>query len=146
MVPTPFPPGLHAVGLYTGPVARRGPENGRIHRDNRRRDVCATRGINRGGAHLAGGYRGGPENGTWHPFFPIDVGADFIWECLTESLQPKVMQSHGVSSRARESTLHCKHGSQLNWTAARSILWVGGMWVVEIPVNDGQSELQSRGD
>ena len=34
---------LHAVGLYSGPVARRGPDNGRIHRDNGRGDVCATR-------------------------------------------------------------------------------------------------------
>jgi hypothetical protein len=33
------------VGLYSGPVARRGPDNGRIHRDNRRREVCATRGV-----------------------------------------------------------------------------------------------------
>jgi hypothetical protein len=33
------------VGLYSGPAARRGPDNGRIHRDNRRRDVCATREI-----------------------------------------------------------------------------------------------------
>jgi len=36
---------LHAVGLYSGPAARRGPDNGRIHRDNRRREVCTTRGI-----------------------------------------------------------------------------------------------------
>ena len=36
---------LHAVGPYSGPVARRGPDNGRIHRDNRRHDVCATPGF-----------------------------------------------------------------------------------------------------
>ena len=31
------------MGTYNSPGARRGPDEGRIHRDQRRRDVCATR-------------------------------------------------------------------------------------------------------
>jgi hypothetical protein len=34
---------LHGMGTYSIPAARRGPDEGRIHRDQRRRDVCATR-------------------------------------------------------------------------------------------------------
>jgi hypothetical protein len=37
-------------------------------------------------------------------------------------------------SVARESTLHCKLDSQLHWAAVRSIFWVGGKWIMEIPV------------
>ena len=29
----------------------------------------------------------------------VEVNADFIWECLSDSPQPQVMQSHGVSSQ-----------------------------------------------
>jgi hypothetical protein len=36
-------------------------------------------------------------------------------------------------SVARESTLHCKLDSQLHWAAVRSIFWVGGKWIMEIP-------------
>jgi D-alanine--poly(phosphoribitol) ligase subunit 1 len=36
---------------------------------------------------------------------------------------------------ACESTLHCKLDSQLHWEAARSILWVGGKWIMEVPHN-----------
>ena len=36
---------LEQIYRDRGPVARQGPDNGRVHRDNRRRDVCATRGI-----------------------------------------------------------------------------------------------------
>jgi len=35
---------LDVMGLSSGPVARRGPGNGRIHRDKRSGDVRATRG------------------------------------------------------------------------------------------------------
>jgi hypothetical protein len=38
-----------------------------------------------------------------------------------------------VPSVARESTLHCKPDSQLHWAAVRSIFWVGGKWIMEIP-------------
>ena len=34
---------LHAVGLYSRPAVRPGPDNGRIHPDRERRDVCPTR-------------------------------------------------------------------------------------------------------
>jgi hypothetical protein len=37
---------------------------------------------------------------------------------------------------ARESTLHCKLDSQLHGAAVRSIFWVGGKWIKEIPVNN----------
>jgi len=36
-------------------------------------------------------------------------------------------------SVARESTLHCKLDSQLHGAAVRSIFWVGGKWIMEIP-------------
>ena len=39
-------------------------------------------------------------------------------------------------SVARESTLHCKLDSPLHWAAVRSIFWVGGKWIMEIPDND----------
>jgi hypothetical protein len=38
-------------------------------------------------------------------------------------------------SVARESTLHCKLDSQLHGAAVRSIFWVGGKWIMEIPVH-----------
>jgi len=34
---------LHEMGTYSSPAVRRGPDEGRIHRDPRRRDVCVTR-------------------------------------------------------------------------------------------------------
>jgi hypothetical protein len=37
-------------------------------------------------------------------------------------------------SVARESTLHCKLDSPLYWAVVRSIFWVGGKWIMEIPV------------
>jgi hypothetical protein len=37
-------------------------------------------------------------------------------------------------SVARESTLHCKLDLQLQWAAARSMVWVGGKWIMEILV------------
>jgi hypothetical protein len=36
-------------------------------------------------------------------------------------------------SVARESTLHCKLDSQLPWAAGRSISWIAGKWIMEIP-------------
>lgn len=36
--------------------------------------------------------------------------------------------------RGRESTLRCKLDSQLNWAAVRNIFWVGGKWIMQIPV------------
>jgi hypothetical protein len=37
-------------------------------------------------------------------------------------------------SVASESTLHCELDSQLHWVAVRSISWVDGKWIMEIPV------------
>jgi hypothetical protein len=45
--------------FIVAPVARRGPDNGRIHRDNRRRDVCATRATFRGSHINLQGCQGG---------------------------------------------------------------------------------------
>ena len=42
-------------------------------------------------------------------------------------------------SVARESTLHCKLDSQLHWAAVRSNFWVGGKWIMEIPVNPSRT-------
>ena len=36
-------------------------------------------------------------------------------------------------NQAGKSTLRCKLDSQLPGTAVRSIFWVGGKWIMEIP-------------
>jgi len=40
-------------------------------------------------------------------------------------------------SVASESTLHCILDSQLHWVVVRSIFWVGGKWIMEIPGESG---------
>jgi hypothetical protein len=42
-------------------------------------------------------------------------------------------------SMARESILHRKLDSQLHWAAIRSIFWVGGKWIMEIPAGSTKS-------
>jgi hypothetical protein len=39
-----------------------------------------------------------------------------------------------TSSAARRSTLHFELDSQLHWAPVRRNFWVGGKWIIEIPV------------
>jgi hypothetical protein len=48
-------------------------------------------------------------------------------------------------SVARESTLHCKLDSPLHWAAVRSTFWVGGKWIMEIPVESTTGRRKPRG-